>query len=938
MHAESPAQIKVLRGRNRWTRKGPGAAAVAVLLAVLGTLASAAPAVAAAAPAALAVASPGISAPPDVIVGEASGSVSLPVTLSAPGTQTVTVAYATSTGGGCNFLNQSASGTLTFPAGVTTKVVRVVLNNCHVGGTGWFSLNLSGPVNATVTDASTLVGIVGDPAPAGTPGLYVRDAVVDTGAGTVSVPVLLGGPSGATSASTVTVKYATRDGSAVAGTDYTAESGTLTFGPGQTVRSITVPITGRSGAAPSRSFGITLSSAVNAVIANATGAVTIGASGATPVASPAISAPPNAVVGETDGYVDLPVTLSAPGTRTVTVAYATSTGGGCNFLNQSASGTLTFPAGVTTKFVRVIVNNCDVGGTGWFYLNLSGAVNATITDPSALVGIVGDPAPTGSPPGLYVRDAVVDTGAGTVSVPVLLGGPAGATSASTVTVKYATTDGSAVAGTDYTAVSGTLTFGPGQTVRTITVPITARSGAAASRSFGITLSGPGNAVLSNRTGVVTIGASGAAAVLSPGISAPPNAVVGETDGYVDLPVTLSAPGTRTVTVAYATSTGGGCNFLNQSASGTLTFTPGVTTKVVRIILNDCGTGGMGWFYLNLSGAVNATITDPSALVGIVGAPAPTGSPPGLYVRDAVVDTGAGTVSVPVLLGGPAGATSASTVTVKYATTDGSAVAGKDYTAVSGSLTFGPGQTVRTITVPITARTGAVGARSFGITLSGPQNAVLTDRTGVITIGASGAAAVLSPRISAPPGVTVAETSGYVDLPVTLSAPGTRTVTVAYATSTGGGCNFLNQSASGTLTFTPGVTTKVVRIILNNCGTTTGATFSLNLSAATNATIVSPSTLVTIVPMATHPGAPTHATAVAGSGSATVSFRAPASDGGDPVNSYTVTAAPGGATASGITSPITVPGLVSGTTYTFTVTAANPEGTGPASAPSNPVIP
>jgi hypothetical protein len=52
----------------------------------------------------------------------------------------------------------------------------------------------------------------------------------------------------------------------------------------------------------------------------------------------------------------------------------------------------------------------------------------------------------------------------------------------------------------------------------------------------------------------------------------------------------------------------------------------------------------------------------------------------------------------------------------------------------------------------------------------------------------------------------------------------------------------------------------------------------------------------------------------------------------------VTASPGGATASGISSPITVSGLTSGTTYTFTVKATNAHGTGPASLPSNPVTP
>ncbi len=860
----------------------------------------------------------------------------LPVTLSAPGTKTVTVNYATSTGGGCNNLNQAASGTLTFTPGVTTKVVRIILNNCQIAGMGWFYLNLSTAVNATIVSPSTLVGIAGDPGPVATPGLYVRDAVVDASAGTVRVPVLLGGPAGAASASTVSVKYTTSNGSAVAGTDYTASSGTLTFGPGETVKNITVPIIDRSGAAPSRSFSITLSGPRNAVITDGTGVVTIGASGAAAVAAPRISAPPNLVAGEADGYVDLPVTLSAPGTKTVTVNYATSTGGGCNNLNQAASGTLTFTPGVTTKVVRIILNNCQIAGMGWFYLNLSTAVNATIVSPSTLVGIAGDPGPVATP-GLYVRDAVVDASAGTVRVPVLLGGPAGAASASTVSVKYTTSNGSAVAGTDYTASSGTLTFGPGETVKNITVPIIDRSGAAPSRSFSITLSGPRNAVITDGTGVVTIGASGAAAVAAPRISAPPNLVAGEADGYVDLPVTLSAPGTKTVTVNYATSTGGGCNNLNQAASGTLTFTPGVTTKVVRIILNNCQIAGMGWFYLNLSTAVNATIVSPSTLVGIAGDPGPVATP-GLYVRDAVVDASAGTVRVPVLLGGPAGAASASTVSVKYTTSNGSAVAGTDYTASSGTLTFGPGETVKNITVPIIDRSGAAPSRSFSITLSGPRNAVITDGTGVVTIGASGAAAVAAPRISAPPNLVAGEADGYVDLPVTLSAPGTKTVTVNYATSTGGGCNNLNQAASGTLTFTPGVTTKVVRIILNNCGVTTSGTFSLNLSGATNATIVSPSTLVTIVPTPTAPKAPTHVTAVAGNASATVTFKAPASDGGDPINSYTVTATPGGATAKGVTSPITIAGLSNGTSYTFTVRATNPEGTGPASSPSNAVTP
>ena len=89
-----------------------------------------------------------------------------------------------------------------------------------------------------------------------------------------------------------------------------------------------------------------------------------------------------------------------------------------------------------------------------------------------------------------------------------------------------------------------------------------------------------------------------------------------------------------------------------------------------------------------------------------------------------------------------------------------------------------------------------------------------------------------------------------------------------------------------------------------------------------------------------PGAPTGVVATAGSGAATVSWTAPSSNGGSPINKYIVTSSPSGftATAGGTDTWATVKGLTAGTAYTFTVTASNGSGTGPASSPSNSVIP
>ena len=115
--------------------------------------------------------------------------------------------------------------------------------------------------------------------------------------------------------------------------------------------------------------------------------------------------------------------------------------------------------------------------------------------------------------------------------------------------------------------------------------------------------------------------------------------------------------------------------------------------------------------------------------------------------------------------------------------------------------------------------------------------------------------------------------------------------------------------------------------------------ALTLGANSDAMLI-----VAYLPEPSVPGAPTGATATAGNAQATVSFTAPAHAGGIAhtgtvaITGYTVTSSPGGATATGSVSPVTVTGLTNGTSYTFTVTATNSVGTGSASSASNAVTP
>ncbi|OGA03760.1 MAG: hypothetical protein A3H35_13370 [Betaproteobacteria bacterium RIFCSPLOWO2_02_FULL_62_17] len=129
---------------------------------------------------------------------------------------------------------------------------------------------------------------------------------------------------------------------------------------------------------------------------------------------------------------------------------------------------------------------------------------------------------------------------------------------------------------------------------------------------------------------------------------------------------------------------------------------------------------------------------------------------------------------------------------------------------------------------------------------------------------------------------------------------------------------------------------------SDTGVSTSVSYSYTVAACDAAGNCSaPSTAsnsVTLQPPATAPGAPTAVSASPGNTQATVSFSAPGSNGGAAITSYTVTPSPGGISASGSASPITVTGLSNGTAYTFTVTATNSVGTGAASAASNSVTP
>ncbi len=308
-----------------------------------------------------------------------------------------------------------------------------------------------------------------------------------------------------------------------------------------------------------------------------------------------------------------------------------------------------------------------------------------------------------------------------------------AAKAQPVTVNYATANNTAKQPADYTIISGTLNFAAGETTKTILVPIVGDTSDEANETFFVNLSSATNATIADSLGVGIITDDDALPTLSIGDA---TAVMEDGAGarnslYV---VTLSGATNRTVKVNYATgisaavgSATSGVDF--TAVSGTMTFAPGQTTKTIVVpVLPDNLDETNEVIRVNLSGVSLASITKGQG----VGSITDNDATPTLSITDVMQNEGnSGTTNFVFTVS--LSAASGQTVTASYQTDNGTAIKPGDYTGKAGTLTFAPGETIKTISVVVKGEVLNEADETFLVNLSNAVNASFAKNQGTGTI-------------------------------------------------------------------------------------------------------------------------------------------------------------------------------------------------------------
>ncbi|HEY0099416.1 MAG TPA: Calx-beta domain-containing protein, partial [Pyrinomonadaceae bacterium] len=646
------------------------------------------------------------------------------------------------------------------------------------------------------------------------------------------------------------------------GVDYQPVSGTLTFAPGTTTQTIDVPVNGDLTDEYDEAFSVLLSSPTsNAVIHDTLGIGTILDNDAPPTF---IIQDISASEGNTTfnpKLMEFTVTLSAASGKPILLPYQTADGTATAAVNdyQQAISTLNFAPGTSSRIIGITIN----GDTAYepdetFFVNLGSPENATLSDAQAQGTIVNDdPQPTISVFPASIGE--LDSSTGVINVPVQLSN----FSSQPVTVNYTTVDGTANAGSDYVATSGSLTINPGDFSQHIRVTVLGDTIDETDETFSLTLSNPVNATLGMQpSATVTIIDNDGPNISINDIS------ISEGDfglKNATFNITLSGASPQSISVNYSTIFTGGSSTSGHDyrpVSQRVFIAPGQTSVPVNVqIIGDTDTEPDETLTVLLSASFGATIADAFGTciilnddnAGSVQFSAPSYS----------VSEGAAFATFDVeRVGGSSG-----TVSVLFNTDGGTATAGSDYQAVGYTITFLHGETAKKgFLVPIKEDTLVEDAETVNLILRNPSNGALLGNpaTALLTIRDNDPSMPEAPTLQfGAASYAVGEEEGRVTVQVTLTGGSVGGVSVDYRTvdtdaftvscddpanNNGGAfarCDF--ATTVGRLDFAAGETQKTISVpLINDTHDEAAETFQIVLSNASGVAVLGTNSNTTVI--------------------------------------------------------------------------------------------
>jgi parallel beta-helix repeat protein len=447
-----------------------------------------------------------------VSIGETGSAVTLSVSRVGGSAGAVGVSFATSNGtalAGSDFTAQA--GALSWAAGDTASksITIAVTNDTATEANETFGVTLANPTGGATlgSPASTTVTILANDATtsAGTLQLNVSTLNAPESTGSITVWVnRLNGSSGP-----VSVSFATVNGSALSGSDYTGRTGILSWVDGETTgKGITIAVTNDTAVESNESFTISLNTPTGGATLGSPVSTTVtiqdndaaSTAGALRFSTSAVS------VAENGGSVTLTVHRVNGSSGAVSVAWNPINGTAvAGFDYVYSNGTLSWAAGdIAPKTITLpIINDTTVEGSQTFSVALASPTNgATLGSPiSVTVTILDDDTAPTTPGTLQftATTASVSESGGSVSLSISrTGGSSGA-----ISVSYAASNGTALAGSDFTAQSGTLSWAAGDTAnKTISIPVINDTVVENAETFRVAISNPlGGSTLGTATSV-----------------------------------------------------------------------------------------------------------------------------------------------------------------------------------------------------------------------------------------------------------------------------------------------------------------------------------------------------------------------------------------------------------------------------------------------------